>query len=354
MVRILVSKKLKLGVVGLVHDHVWGLLQQFREISVVEIKAVADPNQELIDRVIDMFGIKEKYHNYGEMLAKAELDAILLCNENARHADVVEIAAEKGIHVMMEKPMAATLAQADRILRAENNYGIKVMVNYPTAWNPAIRHAHKLVNEGKIGNIFHIRYRGAHAGPKEVGCSPYFYDWLYNIELNGGGALMDYCCYGVNLSLWFLNKRPSRVMAYAANLARKYIDVEDNAVVLMDFVDAVGIAEGCWSQIGPYPDSGPVINGSEGSIMITGDKKIHLFTLKRKNDYKDINYTIIDPDPLPLGMRTGPEYLVNKILNDEKIDPPLNAKFNRDVQEVLEAAIRATRKSSYVSLPLGD
>jgi predicted dehydrogenase len=188
MVRILVSKKLKLGVVGLVHDHVWGLLQQFREISVVEIKAVADPNQELIDRVIDMFGIKEKYHNYGEMLAKAELDAILLCNENARHADVVEIAAEKGIHVMMEKPMAATLAQADRILRAENNYGIKVMVNYPTAWNPAIRHAHKLVNEGKIGNIFHIRYRGAHAGPKEVGCSPYFYDWLYDIKLNGGGG----------------------------------------------------------------------------------------------------------------------------------------------------------------------
>jgi len=349
-----VSKKLKLGVVGLVHDHVWGLLQQFREISSVEIAAVADSNQELIDRSAHMFGIKETYREYGEMLANTELDAILLCNENAKHADVVEVAAEKGVHVMMEKPMAATLAQADRILRAESKYGIKVMVNYPTAWNQAIRHAYKLVGEGKIGGIFHIRYRGAHAGPKEIGCSPYFYGWLYNRELNGGGALIDYCCYGVNLALWFLKKRPSRVMAYAATLVRNYIDVEDNALLLMDFKDAVGIAEACWSQIGPYPDSGPIINGSEGSIIVTGDKKIHLFTLKRKSDYKDINYTIVEPDPLPSGMRTGPEYLVAKILEDEKIDPPLNAQFNRDVQEVLEAGIRAVWRSSYVSLPLEE
>ncbi len=347
-------QKLKLGVVGLVHDHVWGLLREFKQTNAVEIMAVADPNQELTSRAADMFGIKEKYHGYTDMLCKLELDVILLCSETARHADVVEIAAERGVHVIMEKPMAATLEQADRMLRVQNKHSVKIMVNYPTTWNPAIKHAYKLIDDHKIGSVFHIRFRGAHAGPKEVGCSPYFYNWLYNKELNGGGAYMDYCCYGVNISLWFLKKRPSRVTAYASNLVRKYIDVEDNAWLIMDFGDAVGIAEACWSQIGSYPQHGPIINGSEGSIMVTDDKKIHLYTMKTRDDYKNLNYVLVEPAPLPVGESNGPEYFVYKILNDEEIEPPLNVQFNRDVQEVLEAGLRAIHKSSYVSLPLSE
>lgn len=348
----LMSNKLRLGVAGLVHDHVWGLLEQFSQIGSVEMVAAADPNPPLLERASSLYKIGRTYRNISEMLEKEELDMVLACNENARHVDVVELAAENNVHVIMEKPMSANLAQAERILRASERRRIKVMVNYPTTWHPAIQHAHRLVKEGAIGRIFHIRYRGAHAGPKEVGCSPYFYGWLYDRELNGAGALMDYCCYGVNIALWFLEKLPQRVLATAKNLVRKYIPVEDNAMLLMEFDDVIGVAEACWSQVGPYPIHGPIINGAEGTLIVTEDGKILKYNVKEPGNFRDTHVESINPPTPPKGRRNGPEYFVKKILSDEEIDKPLSAKFNRDVQEILEAGLKSALQGAAVNLPL--
>lgn len=316
------------------------------------ISAAADPNKPLLERVSNLYAVRNIYYSYAEMFKREELDIALVCNENARHADVVELAAERGVHVIMEKPMSANLSQADRILRASRRHGVKVMVNYPTTWNPAIQHSLQLVKEGRIGRIFHIRFRGAHAGPKEVGCSPYFYEWLYNKELNGAGALMDYCCYGVNIALWFLEKRPLRVFATAKNLVRKYIPVEDNAILVMEFDDAIGMAEACWSQVGPYPIHGPIINGSEGTIVVTEEGQLQVHQVRGLGGFKDLLSDVLTPPPPPKGRRNGPEYLVEKILNDGEIEAPLSAKFNRDVQEVLEAGLQSIERGTTINLPL--
>jgi len=345
-------RKLRLGVAGLIHDHVWGLLNQFIQIESITLVSAADPNEPLLDRASSQYGVKKLYHSYADMLEKEELDIVLICNENAKHADVVEIAAENGVHVIMEKPMSANLAQADRIVSCSEHSGIKVMVNYPTAWDPGIQYSYKVVKDGLIGRIFHVRYRGAHAGPKEVGCSPYFYEWLYNRELNGAGALMDYCCYGVNISLWFVGKMPMRVLASAKNLVRKYVQVDDNAIVLMEFDEAVGVAEACWSQVGPYPIHGPIINGSEGSIMVSDEGFIYLYRLTEPGNFRNPERRVITPPHPPVGRRNGPEYFVEKVLNDEEIEEPLSAKFNRGVQEVLEAALLSSETRTFVDLPL--
>ncbi|GBC70360.1 Glucose--fructose oxidoreductase [Candidatus Calditenuaceae archaeon HR02] len=346
------TKKLKLCVAGLVHDHVWGLLDQFGQIGSVEIVAAADYNPPLLERASNLYGIRRIYRDFSEMFEKEEVDIALVCNENARHADVVELAAENGIHVIMEKPMAANLSQARRIVSASERHGVKVLVNYPTTWNPGIQYSLQLTMEGKIGDIFHIRYRGAHAGPREVGCSPYFYRWLYDKELNGAGALMDYCCYGVNITLWFLDKLPSRVWATAKNLVRKYIPVEDNAILLMEFDDAIGVAEASWSQIGSYPIHGPIINGSDGTIIVTDDGKVHVWQVKNSSDFRDIRSESIKPPTPPKGYRNGPEYFVQKVLQDEEIEKPLNAKFNMAVQEVLEAGLQSVERGTIINLPL--
>ncbi|MEM3080900.1 MAG: Gfo/Idh/MocA family oxidoreductase [Nitrososphaerota archaeon] len=292
------------------------------------------------------------YRNFSEMFEKEKIDITLVCNENARHADVIELAAENGIHIMMEKPMSANLSRAKRIVSASERYGVKVMVNYPTTRNPGIQYSLQLTREGKIGEIFHIRYRGAHAGPRGVGCSPYFYRWLYDRELNGAGALMDYCCYGVNIALWFLEKLPNRVLAMAKNLVRKYIPVEDNAILLMEFKDAVGVAEACWSQIGPYPIHGPIINCSDGAIVVTDDGKVHIWQVKNPGNFRDLRSESITPSTPPKGYRNGPEYFVERVLRDEEIEKPLNVKFNMHVQETLEAGLRSVERGTVVNLPL--
>jgi predicted dehydrogenase len=346
------SQQYKLGIVGLVHDHVWGLLNQFKAIEKVKIEAAADLNPPLLEKVKALFGINKLYTNFLDMINKEDLDLILLCTENSRHADVVEAAAEKGIHVIMEKPMSANLEQADRIVRATERHKIKVVVNYPTTWSPAVQQAYKMVKEGKIGDIFHIRFRGAHAGPKEIGCSPYFYTWLYNKDLNGAGALIDYCCYGVNLSLWFLGRMPQSVIGIMGTLARTYLEVDDNAMVIMDYKNAFGVAEACWSQVGPYPIHGPIINGTDGSLIVDEDGRLHFYSVKTRGDYKDIRSETIEPIIPPKGWRNGPEYIIECIEKDKEVEEPLNVKINRSVQEILEAGLRSALEGKRIYLPL--
>ena len=346
------TESLKLGVAGLVHDHVWGLLNQFRALQDVGILAAADPNPPLLKQISQQFGVSKTYANFLDMLEKEELDAVLACTENSRHADVVEAAGEKGIHVIMEKPMSANLEQAERIVKAAGRSGIRVMVNYPTTWDPRVRHALKLVKEGGIGRLFHIRFRGAHAGPKEVGCSPYFYEWLYNKDLNGAGALLDYCCYGVNLALWFLDRRPKSVTAIMGTLARTYLSVDDNALIMMDFGDAIGLAAACWSQVGPNPIHGPIINGVAGSLVVDEEGSLHLYAVKEKGNYRDIHHEVVDVPQPPKGSRNGPEYFFERVTRDEEIGDPLSVRFNRDVQEVLEAGFLSATEGRRVYLPL--
>ncbi len=342
----------KLGVAGLVHDHVWGLLNQFRVLQDVSILAAADPNPPLLKNIGENFGVSRTYREFSEMLEKEELDAVLACTENSRHVDVVEAAGEKGVHVIMEKPMSASLEQADRIVEATERHGIKVMVNYPTTWDSRIQHAHKLVEEGRIGNVFHIRFRGAHAGPKEVGCSPYFYTWLYDKDLNGAGALFDYCCYGVNIAQWFLSRQPQSVTAVAGILARTYLTVEDNALILMDFGDAIGMAAACWSQVGPHPIHGPVISGVDGSLIVDEEGNLLLYAVKEKGNYRDIHQEVVEVPPPPEGWSNGPEYFVEQITRDEEIEDPLGVKFNRNVQEVLQAGLLSATEGKRIHLPL--
>jgi len=345
-------KDFKLGVAGLVHDHVWGLLKQFNALEDVRIVTASDPNPPLLEQISKDFGVQKTYTSFLDMLDKQELDAVLACTENSRHVDVVEAAAAKGVHVIMEKPMSANLEQAERIVRAAEKYGVKVMVNYPTTWSPAVQYAHRLAKEGRIGKVFHVRFRGAHAGPKEVGCSPYFYSWLYDKNLNGAGALLDYCCYGVNISKWFLDRQPRSVIATTGIFARTYLTVDDNAVIVMEFGDAIGLSEACWSQIGPHPIHGPIVNGVDGSLIVDEEGNLHLHAVREKGDYRETRSEVLAVPPPPQSWRNGPEYFVEQVRRDEDIDDPLGVTFNRDVQEVLEAGLRSAAEGKRIYLPL--
>ncbi len=343
-------KKIRLGIVGLVHDHVWGLLKEFSDLEEVEIIAAADRNKPLLQKVGDLFNLST-YEDYETMFTKEKLDAVLVCTENSKHADVVESASERGLHVMMEKPMSADFAQAKRIVSASEKHDTKVMVNYPTTWSPGVQLAHRMVKNGDIGRVHHIRFRAAHSGPKEIGCSEYFYSWLYDRELNGAGAFMDYCCYGVNLALWFLGM-PRSVVAIFGTLARHYLTVDDNAILLMEYADAFGVAEASWSQVGKYPIHGPILNGLHGTIVVEEDGKVRFARVREEGNFRNVAEEVIDPPQLPLGLRNGPEYFVRCILDDKPLEPPVDAKFNLAVQEVLEAGLTSAKEGRRIALPI--
>ncbi|MFQ6094827.1 MAG: Gfo/Idh/MocA family protein [Candidatus Bathyarchaeia archaeon] len=334
--------RLRIGVVGLVHDHVWGILEEFREVEGAEVTCASDVNGPLLAKVKEL-GVKRTYESHGDLLSKEEIDGVIVYTENSLHADVTEQAAERGLHVMVEKPMAANLEQAERMLKASKRYGIKLMVNYPTAWYPTFRQAHKLADEGLIGRIYQVRYRAAHEGPKEIGCSRYFYEWLYNKELNGAGAFMDYCCYGANMCRWILGV-PEKAVALGGTYVRDYLTVEDNAVLLMGYEKAMGIAEASWSQIGEGvpPRYTLIINGSEG--VIAAGRDLRVYTAEKKG------WETIEPSPLEKGRRNGPEHFVTCILEDKPVDDLVSPIYNRDAQAILEAGLISMREERSVYL----
>src|SRR5262249_39921883 len=121
------------------------------------------------------------------------------------------------------------------------------------------------------GDVWQVKYRAAHAGPRELGCSPYFCSWLYDRQLNGAGALMDYCSYGAVLARCLLGM-PSRVTGVAGRLSKEDTLVQDNAILIMTYPRAMAVAEGSWSQVGHYDAYVPRIYGSRGVLVVSPRK----------------------------------------------------------------------------------
>jgi len=336
------EQQYRIGVVGMVHDHVWGLAKSFSQCPNAELVAAADPNEPLRDRIRNDFGVQGLYAEWREMLDREQPDCILITTENSAAADVVEAAAAKGIHCVVEKPMAATLEQADRMLRAAGSAGVQLMVNWATAWRPNTLEAVRLVNEGAIGQVFLVRVRMAHHGPKELGCSRYFYGWLYDADKNGAGAFMDYCCYGAAFCRHLLGV-PNAVMGVVARLVKDDIPVDDNGLLTMIYDKAFAVAEASWTQIPGYHDM--VILGSEGTLMT--DEGRLLMATQPKEEPKEVELP-----PLPPGQANGPEYLLHCLEAGRDVEGMCSARVGRDAQEILEAGLMSARTGGRIQLPI--
>lgn len=337
---------LNMAVVGLVHDHIWGTLDHLREDGRGVLVAVADENEPLRRRVVEEYGARNAYAGIADLLERETVDAIVCGSENNRHAEVVEAAAARGVHIMVEKPMAATYAQARRMLEAAERAAIMLMINWPTAWNRSVVLALALVQQGRIGRPSYVKYHAGHNGPREIGCSEYFWRWLYDAEKNGPGALMDYCCYGANLSCTLLGK-PRSVAGAGGRFVKEYDIPLDNAVLLLQYAKAVGVAEGSWTQVGHPPHYELVVMGSEGSVVTspTGDY-VTLVAPEAPHGQR------VEAPALPQGRHNEAAYFLSCIRERTPPAGMVGPHLCCDTQEVLEAGARAIMEQRVVPLPL--
>jgi predicted dehydrogenase len=230
------------------------------------------------------------------------------------------------------------------MVRAAANAGTVLMVQWPIAWRPAFQQAVKMVREGEIGQVWQVHYRSAHAGPKEFGCTPYFYNWLYDREKNGAGALIDYCCYGAAMTRDLMGQ-PTRVTAMAGRYQKDYVEVDDNAVILMGYHHGLAISEASWTQVGNLTSYVPTFYGSEGTLVVQGDK-LQLAT------HSEPNGRMIDVPEPPPETRSGTAYFLSRILKELPVEGICSAEVSRDAQEILEAGLISAATGQEVSLPL--
>jgi scyllo-inositol 2-dehydrogenase (NADP+) len=342
------EEKTRLAIVGLDHDHVWGLLKDIATEPDAELIAIADPHPALVNHAKAKVPASVKfYSDYIKMLDEAKPEAVIVTTENDRHLEILRECAKRHIHYSTEKPMATTAAAAREMERLANDAGIKLMVNYWNAWVAPTHDLFHRVRDGQVGPVQKIIVQYGHAGPKEIGVSEYFADWLYDPVKNGGGAIMDFGCYGAEWAVW-LKGRPSRVSATAQKLkVEQHNKVDDDATIVLDYPDGTAIIEASWNW--PYSMGQVQVFGPKGSLLATSSD---LFFRSPNDKGAEANLEGQRPalDP-PARETSNPiSYFVDCIRKNKAIEDPLSAKLNVQVMEILDAARESVRTGQQQTL----
>lgn len=260
----------RFAIYGLSHDHAAGFIPRTRGRTDIQLAGIIEPRQDLVARYAAQFHLERSlfFSSLDELLAKTNIQAVATFTSTFEHPHVVELCAAHGLQVMMEKPLAVSLKAAHQIAAAAKKGGIQVIVNYETTWYPANQAAYALVhNEKAIGDLRKVVIHDGHRGPKEIGCSADFLAWLTDPVLNGGGALMDFGCYGADLMTWLMDgQRPISVTAVTQHIKPEvYPKVEDEATLVLEYPKAQAILQASWNW--PFDRKDMEIYGRTGYVL---------------------------------------------------------------------------------------
>ena len=337
----------RLAIVGLDHGHVDGCLAEMLARSDVQLVGVVEPKPALAVRYAERFRIPAplRFSNLEEMLKTAKPEGVMVFTSTFAHAQVVETCAPYGVHVMMEKPLAVSMAHARAMQKAARHYSIHVLVNYETTWYPSHALAYALVRQqGAVGELRKIVVRDGHQGPREIGCPDSFLSWLTDPVLNGGGALMDFGCYGADLITWLMQgQRPSRVTAVTQQLKPEvYPRVDDEATIILSYPRAQGIIQASWNW--PIGRKDMDIYGVGGAIEVADRDTLRI----KKTDGKARDLVPAQLDPK---FREPIAYFAAVIRGEISEHPLSSLETNLIVTEILDAARQSARSYQSVQLP---
>jgi len=342
------SQTVRLAVAGISHGHNAWILGRKNDTA-VQLVGIFETNQVLVKKMMDKYHLAPSlfYNDLNKMLDEVKPDGVLGFGTTLQHLSVAEACAPKGIHVMVEKPMATTVADAENMVALANKHKILLLTNYETSWYPTTDKSFELTRDTSfMGKIRKVVVHDGHEGPKEIGVSSEFFSWLTDPVQNGGGALMDFGCYGANLMTLLMNGEiPLSVTAVTSQIKPHiYPKVEDEATIILKYPSAQCIIQASWNW--PFARKDMAIYGSQGYI-ITKDNN----NMKAKGKTgNEVEYKLTAQETKTY---TSPFlYFADAIRN--KITIPKNGTYspenNLTVVKILEAAKKsaATGKTVYL------
>lgn len=337
---------LRIAISGLVHDHVTGLLRELPRRKDITLVGIAEPNARLAAKYTARYHLQPSiiYTDLDKMLDGTKPRAVVIYTSTFDHLQVVRACAARGIDVMMEKPLAVNNEHASAIAEAAKKANIRVLVNYASTWDPVNTLTHDtIIEQSAIGRIRKIVFYKGHSGPKEIRCSAEFLQWLTDPDLNGGGALFDFGCYGANLATWFLNnQRPLSITAVTRQTKPDiYTKVDDDATVILTYPETQVIIMASWSW--PYGRDNIEIYGTTGSIQ-TIDSRNAILRIDGKPEQNIIAKPIASPYDDSLS------YLAAVVNGGIKPQETASLENNMIVTEILDAARLSAQSHSTIYL----
>ncbi len=332
---------------GLAHDHARGFIPLTRGRTDTQLVGIVEPNPVLIEKYAKNFNLSTNFFHptLDHLLKTTNAQAVAIFTSAFDHRRVVLECAARGLHVMMEKPMAVNMEHAQAIADAARKAKIQVIINYETTWYPGNHAAYQIVNdEHAIGDLRRIVVHDGHRGPVEIGCSPEFLAWLTDPVLNGGGALTDFGCYGADLITWLMKgERPTSVLATTLHAKPDiYPKVEDDATILVTYPKTQGVIQASWNW--PFDRKDMELYGQTGSIMIPRKDLLQIRTAKTPLTEKTIP-ALKSPDNDPLS------YLAAVTRGDIKPTGLSSLEINLVATEILDAARQSAQTGKRINLP---
>ncbi|MBY0262544.1 MAG: Gfo/Idh/MocA family oxidoreductase [Phycisphaerales bacterium] len=324
---------LRIGVVGLVHGHVEGLLWQSTQRKDIQLVGICDPDRALFDRLAAKYKLDPGlYHPTLEgMLDAAKPEAVSVMTSIKGHLAAVEACAPRGVHLLVEKPLAFSSGDAARIAALAAEHGVLVLTNYETSWYASVREAKRLVDSGQRAPLRRMVFRHGHKGPVEIGCTDTFLAWLTDPAENGGGALVDFGCYGAALATWLMDgQRPTSVVASATTLKpRIYPKVDDDATIILTYPGATAVVQASWAwthdnkEMDLFTERGSIHAGKWDELGVRDENQ----PLKP-----------VKPAPKPAELENEWTYLREVVRGRCPVDPLSSLELNVVVADILDRA----------------
>jgi glucose-fructose oxidoreductase len=343
---------LKVGIVGLEHGHVAGFLPQVLKYPDVKLVGIADANPELWQEYERKFSLPESlfYKSEANMIERTRPDAILVYTSIAEHRHAIEIAAQYGVSVMVEKPLTISLEDALAIRRIAREHKIHVLVNYETTWYPSNRAAYDAVRDNRIGEVRRVVVNDGHEGPEEIGVQPEFLKWLTDPEQNGAGALYDFGCYGVDLMTWLMRGETPVTVTAVANHDKPqiYPHVDDDATIVLQYPRAQAVIQASWNW--PFSRKDMAVYGVTGYAITVAANQVRV---RRQHEQEERLETA---PALPANQRDSLSYLMAVLHGQIEPKGDLSSlDTNVIVMQILDAARESARTGRSVKLTrLGD
>lgn len=346
------------------HMHMGDLLRMVAEHPDAEIAGLHDPDPARMAPAAKTFGVPEDklFTDLDACMEAARPDLAILCAATADHADVAERLMAHGCNLFVEKPFAASAADARRMMAAMAGTGFRMAINWPLAWVESHRTAKRLIDEGLIGDLIECHFYDGNRGPlyhlaDKVEVSPEEVErqkpdsWWYR-RASGGGSLLDYMGYGATLGTWYRDgEAPLDVTCTVDETPG--IEVDQHAVAVCRYGRGLSKLETRWGTFTdpwthqPQPKCGFTFVGSDGTIT-SYDYEDHVTVQTRARPEAHA----IAADPLPEGGRNGIEYVLGCLADDREIGGPLAPELCLTAQRIVDtAAASAAQKRTLELLP---
>lgn len=316
-----------------------------------ELAAVASPTPEHVRSFAATHGIPRSFTDYRELLAQPDIDMVVVGVPNDWHCRVTVDAAAAGKHVVMEKPLCLNLAEADRMIAACRQAGVKLMYAEELCFAPKYVRLKQLLDSGALGQPTLIKQSEKHDGPHAA----HFWD----VQRSGGGVTMDMGCHAIEFFRWMLGRPPIKSVYAQMNTQVHGAKTrgEDNAILIVEFANGVtGLAEESWTKLGGMDDRAEV-HGSQGvayadllhgNSIETYSAAGYDYAVEKAGSTRGWSFTIYE-EAWNYGFPQEMAHFVDCVRRD--LTPAVTGEDGRAVLEALFAAYESARTGRKVSLP---